>query len=76
MPKRRLGTINFAKQTKKQRIVVTLRFLGVDTNNNNTPFVNHDLFQHIEKDKAFFIKRAPYTPDKPETINTEIEVLN
>ena len=75
-PDREQEFFRVLKQTKKQRIVVTLRFLGVDTNNNNTPFVNHDLFQHIEKDKAFFIKRAPYTPDKPETINTEIEVLN
>lgn len=62
------------KATKKQRIVVTLRFLGVE---NQIPFVKQDDFQHIEKDKAFFIKRVrPFESNKPETINTEIEDLH
>ena len=62
------------KQTKKQRIVVTLRFLGADK--SNTPYVDFDLFQNIEKDKAFFIKRIrPYDKSKPETISTEVEVI-
>lgn len=73
-PDREREFFKVLKQTKKQRIVVTLNFLGAD--NSNTPFVNTDLFQHIEKDKAFFIKRnRPYDRDKPETINTEIEIL-
>ena len=74
-PDREQEFFKVLKATKKQRIVVTLRFLGADK--TNTPFVNKDLFQHIEKDKAFFIKRVrPFEIDKPETINTEIEVIN
>ena len=73
-PDREREFFKVLKQTKKQRIVVTLRFLGADK--SNTPFVNNDIFQNIEKDKAFFIKRIrPYDREKPETINTEIEVL-
>jgi hypothetical protein len=54
---------------------VTLRFLGAD--DSNTPFVNNHYFRNIEKDKAFFIKRVrPFDKDRPETINTEIEILN
>jgi DNA sulfur modification protein DndD len=74
-PDREQEFFKVLKSTKKQRIVVTLRFLGADK--TNTPFVNKDLFQNIEKDKAFFIKRVrPFELDKPETINTEIEVLH
>lgn len=73
-PDREQEFFKVLKQTKKQRIVVTLRFLGAD--NFNTPYVNKDQFQNIEKDKAFFIRRIrPYDKEKPETINTEIEVL-
>lgn len=74
-PDREQEFFKVLKSTKKQRIVVTLRFLGADK--VNTPFVNKDLFQNIEKDKAFFIKRVrPFEMDKPETINTEIEELH
>lgn len=74
-PDREQEFFKVLKASKKQRIVVTLRFLGADR--TNTPFVNKDLFQHIERDKAFFIKRVrPFETDKPETINTEIEVIN
>ena len=74
-PDREQEFFKVLKATKKQRIVVTLRFLGADK--TNTPFVNKDLFQNIEKDKAFFIKRVrPFEIDKPETINTEIEELH
>jgi hypothetical protein len=74
-PDREQEFFKVLKATKKQRIVVTLRFLGADK--TNTPFVNKDLFQNIEKDKAFFIKRVrPFDKDMPETINTEIEVLH
>jgi DNA sulfur modification protein DndD len=74
-PDREKEFFKVLKSTKKQRIVVTLRFLGADE--SNAPFVNKDLFQNIEKDKAFFIKRVrPFDIDRPETINTEIEVLN
>jgi DNA sulfur modification protein DndD len=74
-PDREKEFFKVLKSTKKQRIVVTLRFLGAD--DTNTPFVNKDLFQNIEKDKAFFIKRLrPFDKDRPETINTEIEILN
>lgn len=74
-PDREQEFFKVLKATKKQRIVVTLRFLGADK--TNTPFVNKELFQNIEKDKAFFIKRVrPLDIDKPETINTEIEVLH
>jgi len=74
-PDREQEFFKVLKSTNKQRIVVTLRFLGADK--TNTPFVNKDLFQNIEKDKAFFIKRVrPFEIDKPETINTEIESLN
>ncbi len=74
-PDREKEFFKVLKETKKQRIVVTLRFLDADK--NNTPFVNKDIFQNIEKDKAFFIKRVrPFDLDKPETINTEIEVLH
>lgn len=74
-PDREQEFFKVLRATKKQRIVVTLRFLGADK--TNTPFVNKDLFQNIEKDKAFFIKRVrPFDKDKPETINTEIEVLH
>jgi len=73
-PDREQEFFKVLKRTKKQRIVVTLRFLGADK--SNTPFVNNDLFQNIEKDKAFFIQRIrPFDKEKPETINTEIEVL-
>jgi DNA sulfur modification protein DndD len=74
-PDREQEFFKVLKSTKKQRIVVTLRFLGVDE--TNTPFINKDLFKNIEKDKAFFIKRVrPFELDKPETINTEIEELH
>ena len=74
-PDREQEFFKVLKATKKQRIVVTLRFLGADK--TSTPFVNKELFQNIEKDKAFFIKRVrPLDIDKPETINTEIEVLH
>jgi DNA sulfur modification protein DndD len=74
-PDREKEFFRVLKSTKKQRIVVTLRFLGSD--DTNTPFVNTDYFQNIEKDRAFFIKRVrPFDKDKPETINTEIEILN
>lgn len=74
-PDREQEFFKVLKSTNKQRIVVTLRFLGADK--NNTPFVNKDLFQNIEKDKTFFIKRVrPFDIEKPETINTEIEVLH
>jgi DNA sulfur modification protein DndD len=74
-PDREKEFFKVLKATKKQRIVVTLRFLGAD--DSNTPFVNNDYFRNIEKDKAFFIKRVrPFDKDKPETINTEIEILN
>ncbi len=73
-PDREKEFFKVLKATKKQRIVVTLRFLGAD--DSNTPFVNNDYFRNIEKDKAFFIKRVrPFDKDKPETINTEIEIL-
>jgi len=73
-PDREQEFFKVLKATKKQRIVVTLRFLGVE---NQIPFVKRDDFQHIEKDKAFFIKRVrPFESNKPETINTEIEVLH
>lgn len=74
-PDREQEFFKVLKSTKKQRIVVTLRFLGADKTNN--PFVNRDLFQNIEKDKAFFIKRVrPFELNRPETINTEIEELH
>jgi len=74
-PDREKEFFKVLKATKKQRIVVTLRFLGADE--TNTPFVNKDYFQNIEKDKAFFIKRVrPFDKDRPETINTEIEIIN
>ncbi|KAA6336920.1 hypothetical protein EZS27_014962 [termite gut metagenome] len=79
-PDREQEFFKVLKATKKQRIVVTLRFLGADE--TNTPYVNKDLFQNIEKDKAFFIKRVrpfQYKEDgtiNAETINTEIEVLH
>ncbi len=74
-PDREKEFFNVLKSTKKQRIVVTLRFLGVD--DTNAPFVNTDYFQNIDKDKAFFIKRVrPFDINKPETINTEIEIIN
>jgi len=74
-PDREKEFFKVLKATKKQRIVVTLRFLGADE--TNTPFVNKDYFQNIEKDKAFFIKRErPFDKDRPETINTEIEIIN
>jgi DNA sulfur modification protein DndD len=74
-PDREQEFFKVLKETKKQRIVVTLRFLGADE--TNTPFVNKDLFQNIKKDKAFFIKRVrPFDIDKPETINTVIEELH
>lgn len=73
-PDREQEFFKVLKRTKKQRIVVTLRFLDADS--SNTPYVNQDLFRKIEKDKAFFIKRTrPYDKERPETINTEIEVL-
>lgn len=73
-PDREQEFFKVLKATKKQRIVVTLRFLGVE---NQIPFVKQDDFQHIEKDKAFFIKRVrPFESNKPETINTEIEDLH
>jgi len=73
-PDREKEFFKVLKSTNKQRIVVTLRFLGVDK--TNTPFVNKELFQNIEKDKSFFIKRVrPFELDKPETINTEIEEI-
>ena len=73
-PDREQEFFRVLKQTKKQRIVVTLRFLDADS--LNTPYVNQDVFRKIEKDKAFFIKRTrPYDKEKPETINTEIEIL-
>jgi DNA sulfur modification protein DndD len=73
-PDREQKFFKILKETKKQRIVVTLKFLGVE---NQIPFVKKDDFQHIEKDKAFFIKRVrPFENTKHETINTEIEVLN
>jgi len=74
-PDREQEFFKVLKATKKQRIVVTLRFLGVDE--NNVPYVNKDVFQNIEKDKAFFIKRVrPLDIEKPDTINTEIEILH
>ena len=74
-PDREKEFFKVLKSTKKQRIVVTLRFLGVD--DTNVPFVNTDYFQNIEKDKAFFIKRVrPFDINKPETISTEIEIIN
>jgi DNA sulfur modification protein DndD len=73
-PDREQEFFKVLKSTKKQRIVVTLRFLNVD--DNNVPYVNYELFNKIEKDKAFFIKRnRPLDLKRPETINTEIEVL-
>lgn len=73
-PDREQEFFKVLQATKKQRIVVTLRFLGVE---NQIPFVKKDDFQYIEKDKAFFIKRVrPFENNKPETINTEIEVLH
>jgi hypothetical protein len=73
-PDREQEFFRVLKATKKQRIVVTLRFLGVE---NQIPFVKRDDFQHIEKDKAFFIKRVrPFESNKPETINTEIEEIH
>ena len=71
-PDREQEFFKVLKATNKQRIVVTLRFLGVE---NQIPFVKRDEFQRIEKDKAFFIKRVRPFTDKKETINTEIEVL-
>ncbi|PKP20206.1 MAG: hypothetical protein CVU04_04405, partial [Bacteroidetes bacterium HGW-Bacteroidetes-20] len=73
-PDREQAFFKVLHATKKQRIVVTLRFLGVD---NQIPFVKKDDFQNIEKDKAFFIKRLrPFKNNKPETIETEIEELH
>jgi DNA sulfur modification protein DndD len=73
-PDREQEFFKVLKATKKQRIVVTLRFLGVE---NQIPYVKSDDFQYIEKDKAFFIKRVrPFESNKPETINTEVEVLH
>lgn len=79
-PDREQEFFKVLKATKKQRIVVTLRFLGADE--NNVPYVNNDLFQNIQKDKAFFIKRVrpfQYKEDgtiNAETINTEIVELH
>ena len=73
-PDREREFFKLLKKSKKQRIVVTFKFLESDA--NNVPYVNSDIFQNIEKDKAFFIKRVrPYEKDKPETINTEIELI-
>lgn len=73
-PDREKEFFKVLKHSNKQRIVVTLRFLGVDKFGN--PFVNKELFEDIEKDKAFFIKRSrPYNLEQPETINTEVEVI-
>ena len=74
-PDREKEFFKVLKSTKKQRIVVTLRFLGVD--DNNVPFVDKDNFKNIDKDKAFFIKRIrPFDTQKPETINTEVEIIS
>lgn len=78
-PNREQEFFKVLKNSKKQRIVVTLRFLNSDE--NHIPYVNYDLFDKIEKDKAFFIKRVrPFLIDKDgkanaATICTEIEEI-
>lgn len=72
-PDREQEFFRVLKSSKKQRIVVTLKFLDVDE--NHIPFIKKNEFENIVKDKAFFIKRdRPLQEDRPETINTEIEV--
>ena len=74
-PDREREFFKVLKNSNKQRIVVTLRFLEVDE--NNIPFVNKDAFEKIQKDKAYFISRTrPFDINSPDTINTEIEELH
>lgn len=60
------------KATKKQRIVVTLKYLGVDRE-TTSPYVKKDEFKKIARDKAFFIKRIrPLDENNKATIDTVI----
>lgn len=60
------------KATKKQRIVVTLKYLGVDRE-TMSPYVKKDELRKIARDKAFFIKRVrPLDENNKATIETKI----